>query len=252
MQNLAFPGSVPNPVSPTNAPPTSNRSTEDLIRRRRLGRGALEDAWLGKATLTSITAYRDNKENVAGDTDATLADISNRPAHNFTRFRQFSQEFQYGGRTERLNWQVGAFYSHELLDTGNFLQNGPALGPYLNVLSGGAAARQRLPTGEGVVDAPPAEHSEAIYTQENSRSPTSSRSSAACATPGSTRTWRRGTPTTTPPNLRQPAAGGDPQPDADPVRGLRPVLQGDVRHGLPGQPGVQRAQHPPVPATRGR
>ena len=170
VQNLVFPGTVPNPVDPENNTAYLNRSLQDLITDQGISAEAhWKTPWFGGATLTSITAYRDSKENVGGDTDTTLADILySDPDFNYTRFRQFSQEFQYRGSTERLNWQVGFFYSHELLDTQTFLQNGPALGPYLNVLSAGVLPANGFPQGEGATDLyHQKEHSEAIYTQED-------------------------------------------------------------------------------------
>ena len=169
VQNLVFPGTVPNPVDPKNNTAFLNSSTQDLITDQGIEATAhWKTPWLNNATLTSITAYRDSKENAAGDTDATLAPILfSDPEQNFTRFRQFSQEFQYAGATPRLNWQAGFFYSNEKLDTGNFLQNGPALGPYLAVLSAGALPADGFPVGEGVTDTyHQREHSYAIYTQE--------------------------------------------------------------------------------------
>ena len=126
MQNEVFPGTVPNPVSPQNNTAFLNRSTLDLITDQGISAEAhWKTPWLGNATLTAITAYRDSKENTGGDTDGTLADIIDTdPATNFTRFRQFSEELQYRGSTERPNWQVGFFYSNEQLDNGVFLQNG--------------------------------------------------------------------------------------------------------------------------------
>jgi outer membrane receptor protein involved in Fe transport len=170
LQDEVFPGTVPNPVSPQNKTAYLNRSNVDNITDQGISAEAhWTTPWLGNAVLTSITAYRDSKENVGGDTDTTLADIDfTDPAFNFTHFRQFSQELQYRGSTERLNWQVGFFYSHELLDTGNFVENGPALGPYLNVLSAGALPANGYPAGEGAIDTyHQREHSEAIYTQED-------------------------------------------------------------------------------------
>ncbi|MFI4966989.1 MAG: TonB-dependent receptor, partial [Caulobacterales bacterium] len=170
VQDTVFPGTVPNPVSPHNGTAYLNRSNQDLITDQGVSAEAhWTTPWLGNAVLTSITAYRDSKENVGGDTDTTLADILNSdPAFNFTRFRQFSEELQYRGSTARLNWQVGFFYSHELLDTQAFLQNGAALGPYLNVLSAGLLPAGGYPAGEGALDAyHQREHSEAIYTQED-------------------------------------------------------------------------------------
>lgn len=170
IQDTVFPGTVPNPVSASNNTAYLNRSNIDDITDQGISAEAhWKTPWLGNAVLTSITAYRDSKENVGGDTDTTLADIDfTTPAYNFTRFRQFSEELQYRGSTERLNWQVGFFYSHELLDTGNFVENGPDLGPYLNVLSGGLLPANGYPQGEGAIDTyHQQEHSEAIYTQED-------------------------------------------------------------------------------------
>ncbi len=169
VQDQVFPGTVPNPVSPGNRTAFLNRSTVDNITDQGVSAEAhWKTPWLDGATLTSITAYRDSKENTGGDTDATLADIDfTDPAFNFTRFRQFSEELQYRGSTPRLDWQVGFFYSHELLDTGNFVQNGPALGPYLNVLSAGVLPANGYPAGQGAIDKfHQREHSEALYTQE--------------------------------------------------------------------------------------
>src|SRR6202043_2503490 len=113
VQSQVFPGTLPNPVNPQNNTAYLNTSSQDLITDQGISAEAhWKTPWLGNAVLTSITAYRDSKENVGGDTDGTLADLLDPdPAFNFTRFRQFSQEFQYRGSTERLNWQVGFFYS---------------------------------------------------------------------------------------------------------------------------------------------
>jgi outer membrane receptor protein involved in Fe transport len=169
IQNLVFPGTVPNPVDPQNKTAFLNRSSQDLITDEGVSAEAhWKTPWLGNAILTSITAYRDSKENVGGDTDTTLADILfSDPDQNSTRFRQFSEELQYRGSTEHLNWQVGFFYSNEKLDNQTFLQNGSALGPYLNVLSAGVLPANGYPFGEGARDIyHQKEHSEAIYTQE--------------------------------------------------------------------------------------
>ena len=169
IQDLVFPGTVPNPVSPTNNTAYLNRTTQDLITDQGVSAEAhWTTPWLGNAVLTSITAYRDSKENVGGDTDTTLADILfSDPQFNSTEFKQFSEELQYRGSTTHLNWQVGFFYSNEHLDNNVFLQNGPDLGPYLNVLSAGVLPANGYPQGEGAIDAyRQKEHSEAIYTQE--------------------------------------------------------------------------------------
>jgi outer membrane receptor protein involved in Fe transport len=156
-------------VDPQNRTAYLNTASVDSIEDKGVSAEAhWRTPWLGDATLTSITAYRDNSEHVGADTDATLAPlVFTSPDFNFTRFRQFSQEFQYRGTSARLNWQVGFFYSNEKLDTGNFVQNGPALGAYLNVLSAGLLPANGYPANQGAIDVyHQREHSEAIYTQE--------------------------------------------------------------------------------------
>lgn len=167
VQNLVFPGTIPNPVDPENRTAFLNHSTVNRI----IDKGISAEAhWRpnSHATLTSITAYRDNQESFGGDTDATLADLLfTTPDKNFTRFRQFSQEFQLRGSEQMLNWQVGFFYSNERLDTGDFVENGPALGPYLNVLSAGLLPANGYPANQGAINVyHQREHSYALYTQE--------------------------------------------------------------------------------------
>jgi len=167
VQNLVFPGTIPNPVNPENRTAFLNHSTVNRI----VDQGISAEAhWRPNAdtTLTSITAYRDNKESFGGDTDSTLADlVFTTPDKNFTRFRQFSQEFQLRGSTPMMNWQVGAFYSYERLDTGDFVENGPALGAYLNVLSAGVLPAAGYPANQGAINVyHQKERSYALYTQE--------------------------------------------------------------------------------------
>jgi outer membrane receptor protein involved in Fe transport len=168
IQNLVFPGTIPNPVDPRNNTAYLNRSTVNRI----VDQGIEAEAhWrpTSDMTLTSITAYRDNKESYGGDTDSTLADfLFTAPDQNYTRFRQFSEELQLRGSTPHMNWQVGFFYSNEKLDTGNFVVNGPELGPYLAVLSAGALPANGYPAGQGAIDVyHQREHSYALYTQED-------------------------------------------------------------------------------------
>lgn len=165
--NSIFPGAIPNPVSSKNNTAYLNRTDEEHI----IDQGVSATAgwttpWFDGAKLTSITAYRDNKDAGGGDTDGTLADfLFTSPKYNFTRFRQFSEELQYRGSTERLDWQVGAFYSHEVLDNGVSTQFGTQLGPYVAALSPLPAAF--FPAGEGSIDRyHQTEEGEAIYTQE--------------------------------------------------------------------------------------
>ncbi|MDB5495985.1 MAG: TonB-dependent receptor [Phenylobacterium sp.] len=169
IQNLVFPGTIPNPVDPENRTAYLNHSSVNRIEDQGISATAhWKTPYFNNATLTSITAYRDNRESFGGDTDSTLADIAFTTTNgNFTHFRQFSEELQYAGSTSMVNWLVGFFYSHELLDTGNFVENGPAIGPYLNVLSAGVLPAAGYPPNQGPIDVyHQKEHSYAIYTQE--------------------------------------------------------------------------------------
>jgi iron complex outermembrane receptor protein len=73
----------------------------------------------GSAKLSSITAWRDWKWVTGSDSDYTGADILYRADDGSTsnRFRQFSQELRVSGTTGILDYTVGGFYAHEILDS---------------------------------------------------------------------------------------------------------------------------------------
>ncbi len=170
--NLAVPGSVPNPVGAENSVAYLNRTfIEHIIDEGVSATANWTTPWFDGARLTSITAYRDNKDALGGDSDDSAADLLfTTPDTTFNHFRQFSQELQYRGSWDRLDWQVGAFFSHEILDNGLFLKIGGDLGAFANLLT------QALPTplpaaafvsGTGSDERfHQVEDGEAIYTQE--------------------------------------------------------------------------------------
>jgi outer membrane receptor protein involved in Fe transport len=165
--NGVFPGSIPNPVSPQNFTAYLNRSdTEAVIDEGISAQANWTTPWLNNAKLTSITAYRNNSDKYGGDTDTTLADIvDSYPSDNFTKFKQFSEELQYSGHTSRLDWQVGGFLSHEVLDSGIKTSFGTQLGAYVAALSPLPASG--FPAGEGAIDRfHQVEQGEALYTQD--------------------------------------------------------------------------------------
>ena len=165
--NSVFPGSIPNPVDPQNFTAYLNRTlTEAVVDEGVSAQANWTTPWLNNAKLTSITAYRNNSDKYGGDTDSTLADIVNgSPSDNFTKFEQFSQELQYAGHTSRLDWQVGGFLSHEVLDSGIKTSFGTQLGDYIAALSPLPASF--FPAGEGAIDRfHQVEQGEAIYTQD--------------------------------------------------------------------------------------
>lgn len=162
-----FPKTVPNPVSNQNNTAYLNRSTiEHIIDYGVSATANWTSPWFNNAKLTSITAYRKDQDRTGGDADATAADILyTSPQYNYERFTQYSEELQYHGSTGRLDWQVGAFFGHEVLDNGLFNQFGTQLGPYVAALSTLPAAG--FQAGEGAIETfHQEENSQAIYTQD--------------------------------------------------------------------------------------
>jgi iron complex outermembrane receptor protein len=95
---------------------------------------------LGEATLTSITAWRDNTLITGNDTDYTTVDILYEPATNgnLTDFKQFSQELRLAGKDGPLNWLVGGFFASEILTNTQTLWAGNDFDLYLGGLSSAA------------------------------------------------------------------------------------------------------------------
>ncbi|ENZ80636.1 MULTISPECIES: TonB-dependent receptor [Caulobacter] len=93
----------------------------------------------GFAKLTSITAYRNQKNASFQDIDFSGADISNnRTANNI---KTFTQEVRLASNSDGpLNWLIGGFYEHEKLDTGRTITYGKDIRSYADVLSGAVPA----------------------------------------------------------------------------------------------------------------
>ena len=111
-------------------------------RIRDMGVSGQFDWTLGAATLTSITAWRDNTLISGNDTDYTAIDILYEPATNGneTDFKQFSEELRLAGKTGNLDWLVGGFFSSELLTSTQTLWAGNDFDLYLGGLSSAASA----------------------------------------------------------------------------------------------------------------
>jgi len=178
--NTFFPGSVVDPVTKANL--TASLNTTSIEHIRDGGVSAQADwttPWLNGAKLTSITAWRDWKDNAGADSDYTLADFLNTLPTSLQQFRQFSEELRYNGDAGRLTWQVGAFYSHEDLDVFLPLVYGKDLNEYLDILTAGLGPLATgtynppggaYPVGEGASDAyHQREHSISFYTQDDFR-----------------------------------------------------------------------------------
>ena len=99
--------------------------------------------WFGGATLTSITASR-NWNSINGvDLDYSSADLLYRnadPNESFTGFKTLSQEFRLTGKTARVDWLVGLFYSDEDLRRNDSYRIGSGYEPYLSTLVFGSVA----------------------------------------------------------------------------------------------------------------
>ena len=142
----------------------ANRSTKQDVKDKGISAEInWESPWLGGATLTSITAYRDWTTLNAMDVDFSGADLIWRdadPKGHSTAFKTFSQELRFTGSTDRIDWMFGAFYSDEKLDRYDQYKVGVDYEPYLSTLVGsqvlGQLAAQLAPYGLTVNTANPA------------------------------------------------------------------------------------------------
>ena len=137
------PGGIANPPDIGRFLDFSNRdSLKKIIDTGTAVEANWETPWFGGAKLTSITASRFWKQTGGADVDSTSADILvspgfEDPAPGSIKFKTFSQELRYAGETKRLNWLVGAFYTHEDLDLHvRTVTFGNQFEPYINALFG--------------------------------------------------------------------------------------------------------------------
>jgi len=94
---------------------------------------------LGGATLTSITAYRLNKNGpVSSDIDYTSLDLG-RARDSLTTIDTFTQELRLTSDNDsRLSWMLGGFYFQEDREQTGFTEYGQDIRNYVNFLTGGA------------------------------------------------------------------------------------------------------------------
>jgi outer membrane receptor protein involved in Fe transport len=98
----------------------------------------------GSTTLTSITAFRQWTSGAGADSDYSQADIVYVPQGdiNETQVRAFTQEFRLAGQTGRLDWLVGAYYSHEEITRDFAFRTGSQYGAYFagldSLITGGS------------------------------------------------------------------------------------------------------------------
>jgi outer membrane receptor protein involved in Fe transport len=104
-----------------------------------------------KATLTSITAYRDWKTTAGFDADFSTADLLYLPSDdsNSNEFRQLSQEVRFAGSYANIDYLVGVFYAHEDLRSNTSILYGNQFGTYLSLLFSGGTNPLFLPQNFG-------------------------------------------------------------------------------------------------------
>ena len=115
---LADDEGIVNPAAPFERQTYANQGTEMEVDDKGISAEInWDNDWFGGATLTSVTAFRKWEGFTGTDLDFTSADILVRPVDmNGSVFKQVSQELRLAGKTETLDYLVGAFYAHETLD----------------------------------------------------------------------------------------------------------------------------------------
>ncbi len=126
-----------------------NRDTTQAIKDKGVSATVTWDTpWLGGATFTSVTADRSWNAVTGGDLDFTGADLLYRNGNrqqSFNGFRTFSQEFRLSGKTDSVDWLVGAFYADEVLNRNNSYGLGSDYEAYLSTLAFGGLAATGVP-----------------------------------------------------------------------------------------------------------
>lgn len=111
----------------------------------------------GGARLTSVTGYRDYRNEQGSDTDYSSVDILYRAAdgNSSRRFETFSQELRLQGEAfgGRLDWLVGGYFANEDLTVSDNLRFGAQYGRFATcrVLSGTALAGFYAPGNAGCI-----------------------------------------------------------------------------------------------------
>jgi outer membrane receptor protein involved in Fe transport len=100
----------------------------------------------GVGKLTSITAGRHWSSDNAQDIDYSGADILYRNlAGDETSFDTFSEELRLAGKTDRLDWLVGGFYSDERLKESQNYYYGNVYTPFVSLLLTNGASASAVP-----------------------------------------------------------------------------------------------------------
>ena len=143
-----------NPVDPESRVAYANRDGLNTTEDKGFSLEAnWNTPWLGGATLTSITAWRQWEFKLLDqESDFSRADLLYRqPSDTYaTAFEQFSQEVRLAGEAGALNWLVGGFYAHETLDQDGGITIGNDLERFMSLALSGGASSTYLATRLGV------------------------------------------------------------------------------------------------------
>ena len=139
-------GQVMQPADPEARVSYANREYEQNVEDQ--GISAEFDIEMPIGTLTSVTAWRNWKNDRTQDIDYSTADIAYRADGNFTDLTRFSQEVRLTGIWGDLDWLVGGFLSHEELELGDAIRFGDDWENYLGrLLTAGSVPPLGAPQG---------------------------------------------------------------------------------------------------------
>ncbi len=101
------------------------------------GSGQLDWTLGGGVDMTAITSYRDWSSKRNQDIDFSDFDRAYRDGLEIG-FKTFTQEVRFHGTMGRLDWLVGGFYGHEVMDTTDRIRVGTQAATYLDALAAGS------------------------------------------------------------------------------------------------------------------
>jgi outer membrane receptor protein involved in Fe transport len=135
------PAGLPFPQTPTSASDRQSFANSPISQQIwDRGFSAQLDWKFDAATLTSITAWRDNSVFAGNDVDYSQVDLVEEPANgNGTDYKQFSQELRLAGKVDRLSWLLGAFADSEIINNTSTILAGDDFDLYLGGTSSAAA-----------------------------------------------------------------------------------------------------------------
>ena len=154
----ALGGIVPSQLSPfsTEVDPFNYETAVNVPQRNDINDGgaSLQLDWntgfLGGATLTSITSYRENKYDYDGDSDFTTLELLE-DTFQFVDIDTFTQEFRLTSNNDGpLAWMLGGFYLDESIEQNSGLDFGVDLRNYIDILAGGPATLSAIELTAGL------------------------------------------------------------------------------------------------------